>query len=103
MSGTDEADEALSSEIEAMTSHPRLSRAVKASLERLRSGSAGPEMADMAKGLLEGRLKLRNLATNSAYADPLMEGIDRYRRWERELSPEDRTKLAEQVRETYGP
>ncbi|TWG23600.1 hypothetical protein FHX34_102149 [Actinoplanes teichomyceticus] len=59
-----------------MTGDPRVSRVVKESLDRLRSGLAGPEIAEMARDLLAGRIELRGLADSPIYGDALYEGIE---------------------------
>lgn len=92
----------LDRDLDAMTGDPRLSRVAKESLERLRAGVAGPEMAEMARELLDGRIKLRSLADNSVYGHVLLEGVEKYRRWESDLNQEERRQLGRTVRETYG-
>ncbi|SDT60726.1 hypothetical protein SAMN04489716_4825 [Actinoplanes derwentensis] len=98
----EEKQSPLDRDLDAMAGDPRLSNVVRESLERLRSGVAGQEMAEMARDLLNGSIELRSLAKSPVYGDALFEGIEKYQRWESELSPEGRQELAETVRQTYG-
>ncbi|TDO39533.1 hypothetical protein C8E87_3224 [Paractinoplanes brasiliensis] len=85
-----------------MAGRSGIAEEVKESLRRMKDGSAGPEMAEVARDLLEGRIRLRDLSMTDVYSGPLMDAIDRYKRWESELTPEQRDALAEQVRERFG-
>ncbi|HET6480888.1 MAG TPA: hypothetical protein VFG35_12750 [Actinoplanes sp.] len=93
----DRGEESIGRELEALSGRPEIASQVKESLRRMRDGEAGPEMAEMSRDLLEGRIRLRDLATTEVYADGLTAGVERYRRWESELTPEDRQKLDEEV------
>ncbi|BCY11615.1 hypothetical protein [Actinoplanes sp. L3-i22] len=77
-------------------------REVKEALARMTGGAAGPSMAEMARDLLAGRIRLRDLATSSVYADPMAEGVERYLRWAAELTPEQSAALEDQVRDRFG-
>ncbi|GIE86570.1 hypothetical protein Are01nite_30500 [Actinoplanes regularis] len=98
----DRGEEPIDRELEAMAGHARVAQAVKESLRRMKNGEAGPDMAEMARDLLDGRIRLRDLATTSVYSAPMIEGIERYRQWESELTPEQRKDLEAQVRERFG-
>ena len=95
----DRSEEAINRDLEAMASRPDIARQVKESLQRMRTGEAGPEMAEMARDLLEGRIRLRDLATTEVYSEGLRSGVERYRRWESELTPDDRQRRNEHLQE----
>ncbi len=88
-------EQPIDRELTAMTSRPRIVRAVKESLRRMANGDAGPAMAEMARDLLTGRIRLHDLAATSVYSGPMLDGIERYQRWESELTPEHRQALRE--------
>lgn len=95
-------DSPVDRDLEQMAGNPRLARAVKESLERLRSGAAGPDMAEMAKDVLDGRTDLRSVGRSSAYAGHIRDGIDKFNRWQADLSPEEREELDRKIREEFG-
>ncbi|GAA5188209.1 hypothetical protein GCM10023322_38330 [Rugosimonospora acidiphila] len=86
-------DNPLDRDLEEMIGTPQLADAVKRSLQRLKGGAAGPELAEMARELLSGGTDLRSVARTSAYADPISQGIQQYKRWEADLSPDERQRL----------
>ena len=92
----------LDREIESMVGDRRIARVVKESLEGLRSGHAGPEMAEMARDLLTGRIRMRDVTRSPAYAEALMGGLERYKQWEAGLTAEERRRFDDDVRDTYG-
>lgn len=81
-----------------MAGSPQLAKAVEEALRKLKDGSAGPEMAEMAREVLEGRTDLRSVARSSAYAAQISEGIRGYKSWEDSLSEEERNHLEEEAR-----
>lgn len=85
-----------------MTGDPRLVKAVRESLERIRAGYAGPVMAEMARDLIEGRISLRDVSRTSVYSEGLIEGVQAYKKWEAQLDADGRQQLHQAVRETYG-
>ncbi|GAA4602390.1 hypothetical protein BJY16_004232 [Actinoplanes octamycinicus] len=95
-------EDPIDRELEAMAGSAALAREVKDALGRMRGGAAGPELAEMAEDLLAGRVRLRDLATTSVYAGPLMTGVERYRQWEAELTPEQRETFGAQIRARFG-
>ncbi|GAA2679612.1 hypothetical protein [Actinoplanes palleronii] len=95
-------EEPIDRELEAMAGSAAMAREVKAALARMKNGEAGPEMAEMASDLLEGRIHLRDLAATSVYSGPMLEGIERYKQWESELTPEQREALTSEVRDKFG-
>lgn len=85
--------EPVDRELEQMTSNPRVAEAMKTALNKLRQGVAGPEMAEMATEVLEGRTDLRTIGQSSVYAVQFTEAAEGFRRWHTELSPEERNRL----------
>jgi hypothetical protein len=81
--------------IEQTVGTPQLAQAIKQSLQRLKDGAAGPDLAEMARELLNGRSDVRTIANCSAYAGPILQGIEQYRRWESSLTPEERQRFIE--------
>jgi hypothetical protein len=98
----DREEQPIDRELEAMAGCAVLVREVKAALARMKNGEAGPDMAEMARDLLEGRISLRDLATTSVYSGPMMEGVERYKLWESELTPEQRETFEGEVRDKFG-
>jgi hypothetical protein len=88
----------LDRDLEQMAGSPALAEAVRASLVRLSTGAAGPDLAEMARDLLEGRIELRAVARSSAYADQIIEAVATYGEWFDELEPEEREKLIADTR-----
>lgn len=97
------SDDHLDRQLAEMTDNPQVARAIKDSLRKLSKGAAGPELAEMATEVLNGRTDLRGLAKTSVYGSPLAEGVDRFRQWEAEASPEERRRVAEQTRMALEP
>jgi hypothetical protein len=93
-------DDAIDSEIGEMADNPRVARALKDALRQLRDGVAGPVMAEMARELLDGSIRLRAVARSSAYGRELTAGFNQFERWEAALDPEERIRLAEGTRST---
>lgn len=95
----DPADsEAIDRELEDLSGSPSLARELKENLRRLRDGSAGPELAEMARDVLKGDVDLRSVARSSVYADQFIEAIRRYQRWHDQLTPEEREQLLSDAR-----
>jgi hypothetical protein len=84
---------ALDRDLERMAGDPRIARAVKDSLRQLTDGSAGRELAEMARDLLEGRTDLPSVAGSTAYSEHLGAAVSTYERWYRGLTPEQRQHL----------
>jgi hypothetical protein len=96
-------DHPLDQTIEQMAGTPQLAQAIKQGLQRLRDGVAGPDLAEMARELLGGHIDVPLIARTSAYANPILEGIDQYKRWEASLTPEERQRFINDARAAiYG-
>ncbi len=91
-------DEQLQRDLEQMSGSPVLAKQIKESLRRLSDGIAGTELAEMARDLLGGRTDLRTVAQSSVYAGQITEAIARFRRWQAELTPEERDRLIADTR-----
>jgi hypothetical protein len=88
-------------ELDRMAGNPEVAAMIKKDLERLATGAAGREFAEMAKELLEGRSSLRDVGQSAAYAAQFTEAAERYRKWYAELSPEQRAELDRTAREQF--
>jgi hypothetical protein len=86
-------DSPLDRDLEQVAGSPALAKSVKESLMRLRKGAGGPELAEMADDLLEGRTDLRTVGRSSAYADQISAATVKFRQWYSELTPEERDRL----------
>jgi hypothetical protein len=90
-------DSPLDRDLEQMAGSPQLAKAIKQNLQRLSNGAAGPDLAVMAREVIEGRTDLRTIARSSAYAGQLTASISDFNRWQSELTPEERNELVENV------
>jgi hypothetical protein len=96
-------DDPVERDLEDMAGDPKLAKSIRRSLEQLRNGSAGPDLAEMAKDVLDGRTDLRMVARSAAYANDITAGIGRYKSWEAQLSPEERAAFEQEARNViYG-
>jgi hypothetical protein len=84
----------LDQELDRMAGSPALARAVKKQILALRDGVAGPQLAEMARDLLDGRIGLRAIASSDAYGQPLTEATSKYRDWYENLDESQRDSLA---------
>ncbi|MEU4219606.1 hypothetical protein [Actinoplanes sp. NPDC026623] len=94
--------EPIDHELQQMTSNPRVAKATKEALNRLRQGVAGPELAEMATEVLEGRTDLRTIGRSSVYAAQLTEAAEGFREWHAHLSPEERDARDRSAHEYLG-
>jgi hypothetical protein len=83
----------LDHELDRMAGHPGLAKAVMANLAQLSRGVAGPDLAEMARDLMDGRIDIRTVARSSAYAEQITNATVTFEQWYSELSPEEREKL----------
>jgi len=89
------SDEAIDRELDDMTGDPALTTSIKDSLTRLRDGAAGPELAEMARDLLDGRISLRQVTRSGLYTEALLRQSAEAVRALDELSPEELSQLAD--------
>jgi hypothetical protein len=97
-----DTEDAVLGSLERMAGSRPLARAVKQSLERLTDGSAGPELAELARDVLAGRVELSSLRTSTVYADPLRQALTGFQHWYSHLSPADRDRFLAEVRRQIG-
>ena len=83
----------LDQELDRMAGSPALAKVVKKQILALRDGVAGPQLAEMARDLLDGRIGLRTIASSDAYAQPLTEATASYQAWYENLDGSQRTSL----------
>lgn len=96
-------DDAVRRGLEDMAGDPKLAESIRRSLEQLRDRSAGPDLAELARDVLDGRTDLRAVARSAAYASAITDGIGSYRSWEARLSPEERISFEREARNLiYG-
>ncbi|WP_148307914.1 hypothetical protein [Actinoplanes friuliensis] len=84
------SDDRLNLQLEQMAGSPAVARAIKDALNRLRGGAAGPDLAEMARDVLDGHSDLRTVGQSSAYSTPMTEAIGKFQDWQEELTPEER-------------
>ena len=92
------SDDQIGQELSQMTGDPALTRALKNSLTRLRDGAGGPELAEMARDLLDGRTTLRQVTRSGVYTQALLNASAEARQELDELSPEEIQQLADDAR-----
>jgi hypothetical protein len=88
----------LDRDLEQMAGSPALAKAVKENLVRLSKGAGGPDLAEMARELLEGRTDLRAIARSSAYAEQISAATGKFQKWYGELTPEERERFIADTR-----
>jgi hypothetical protein len=93
---TEEA--AVNASLERMAEDPAVARALKEALRKLADGAGGPDMTELAKRVLEGRLDLREVGRSTAYAGPLTQGLDKFAGWYDALDEEERGRLVAEAR-----
>jgi hypothetical protein len=93
----DEVDDQL----RQMAGSRKLAHELRQNLEKLRGGSAGPELAQMAGDVLDGRITLRDVTHSSTYAGPLARAMNDYQRWLAGLSDTERAELIEKAQQRY--
>lgn len=83
----------IDDELLRMSGNPKVAEAIGRGLHQLSKGGAGPELAEMARDLLAGRISLRDVGQSSAYGPQLTEAFGKFQRWQSELSPEERERI----------
>jgi hypothetical protein len=83
--------------------NPKVADAVKESLRQLSKGTAGKDLAEMAKELLAGRTTLREIGQSEAYATHLNTAMAKFQQWQSALTPEERNELEQRTRDELGP
>jgi hypothetical protein len=93
----DEVDDQLTQ----MAGSRKLAHELRQNLEKLRSGTAGPGLAQMARDMLDGPITLREVTHSATYAGPLARAMNDYQRWHAGLSDNERAELIERARWRY--
>jgi hypothetical protein len=88
-------DEAIDRELDGMTGDPALTTSIRDSLTRLRDGAAGPDLAEMARDLLDGKISLRQVTRSGLYTEALLSQSAEAVRALNDLSPEELDQLAD--------
>ena len=94
-------DDALDQDFARMAGGEKLGRELRRNLERLRDGVAGPDLAEMARDVLAGRITVRDVSRTTAYAGPLAEAMNRYQDALAGMSEEKRQRLAAEAAERF--
>jgi hypothetical protein len=95
-------DDPIDAQLSEMAGNPRVAAAIKNHLERLSRGGGGPELAEMASDLLEGRTSLREVGKSEAYAQQFAAATGRFLTWYTELTPEEREDLDQKAHDEFG-
>ncbi|WP_229070817.1 hypothetical protein [Actinoplanes sp. DH11] len=93
------ADDAVERELEEVTGNRKLAGELRRNLQTLREGAAGPDLAEMARDVLDGRISLRDVTRTSAYSAPLLEAMARFQQEQARLSDEERAELLDAAAE----
>jgi hypothetical protein len=92
----------IDDELLRMSGNPKVADAISAGLRQLSRGGAGPELAEMARDLLAGRISVGDIGRSSAYGPQLTEAFGKFQQWQNDLSPEDRERIERQAEEQLG-
>jgi hypothetical protein len=92
------SEDPIGQELTQMTGDPAVARAIKNSLTRLRDGASTPELAEMARDLLDGRTTLREVTRSGVYTRTLLDASTEARHEIDRLSPEEIQQLADESR-----
>jgi hypothetical protein len=86
-------------ELRSMTGGDRgLAKAVRASLERLRGGAGSPQMQELARDVLDGRISLRQVARSDVYGDAFREQFRKVAEWRESIGEEEYERQVERAR-----
>jgi hypothetical protein len=94
-------DDPIDRDLADMAGNPRVAAAIKSHLQRLSRGAGGPELAEMASDLLDGRTSLREVGKSEVYAEQFTAATGRFLTWFTELTPEEREELSRKAREEF--
>lgn len=73
---------------------PRIAKVLRLSLTKLAQGPEGP-LKEMAEGVLDGHVDLRQAAMSDAYGDELGSAMQRFETHYEALDPDERTELVD--------
>lgn len=89
-------------ELERMAGSPELAAELRRSLERLRDGVAGPDLAEMARDVLNGQITLRDVSRSAAYSGPILQAMERFHEHQEGLSQQERVELIREASKRLG-
>ncbi|MFC7278567.1 hypothetical protein ACFQS1_31700 [Paractinoplanes rhizophilus] len=95
-------DDPIDRDLAEMAGNPRVAAEIKHHLQRLSRGVGGPELAEMASDLLDGRTSLREVGKSEVYADQFAAATRRFLNWYNELTPEECEELNRKAQEEFG-
>ncbi|MFC0006579.1 hypothetical protein [Micromonospora siamensis] len=98
----DEPDDDLHRDLTRMAGSPAVAEEVRRGLRRLADGAASPELAEMARDVLAGRVNVRAAAGSEALADQMSEAIGRFQQWQAELTEEEGEQFLADARARLG-
>jgi hypothetical protein len=94
-------DDPIDRDLDEMAGNPRIAAAIKAHLQRLSRGAGGPQLAEMARDLLDGRTSLREVGRSQVYADQFAAATGRFLNWYTKLTPQEREELSQKAQEDF--
>jgi hypothetical protein len=95
-------DDDLSHVLEQMSGNPATARAIRTALERLKTGAAGKDLAEMARDILDGRLHPRETGRSDAYSIPLLDAVTQFHQWQDDLTEDERQEHLREARRQLG-
>ncbi len=84
--------------LERMAGSPTLARVIEDSLNRLADGVAGPELAELAKETLAGRITLGSAGRSDTYGRFLTQAVKDFNSWYKQLTEDERQRVVEEAR-----
>ena len=94
-------EDPLDRELEQITGNKKMAAELRQNLEKLKGGAAGPDLAEMARDVLAGRVTLRDVTRTSAYAAPLTDAMNRFHDHQAKLSDEEKAELLKQAEDRF--
>jgi hypothetical protein len=91
-------EEAVLASLQRMAGDPALARVIKATLQRLADGLAGPEFAEVATDVLAGRVDLRDIGRSSVYGETFTRQISQFSIWYNQFDEQERDRLIADAR-----
>ncbi|MFI6079101.1 hypothetical protein ACIA5C_47105 [Actinoplanes sp. NPDC051343] len=92
-------DDQVEQELRNFAGSRTLADELKRNLEKLRDYGGDSPLAEMARGVLEGRMTLREVTRSAAFAVPLSAAMDRFGEYDAQLSEEQRAQMLRQAEE----
>jgi len=92
-------DDPVDDELQQLAGIRKLAQELKRNLIKLRDHGGDSPLAAMARDVLDGRIRLCDVARSSAFAVPLAEAMDHFHDYDSQLSQQERAKLIEEAEE----